>query len=77
MTRTCVGAITGPYGIKGEVRLKSFCSQPEAIAAYSPVETEDGRQFDIRLGATLKAGFAARLGGISTPISKSENLGIF
>lgn len=67
MTRTCVGAITGSYGIRGEVRLKSFCGQPEAIAAYSPVETEDGRRFDIRLGATLKAGFAARLSGITTP----------
>lgn len=66
MSRTCVGAIAGSFGVKGEVRLKSFCAQPEAIAAYSPVETEDGRQFDIRLGVTLTAGFAARLTGVNT-----------
>jgi len=63
---TCIGAIAGSFGVRGEVRLKSFCAQPEAIAAYSPVQLEDGRSVEIRLGATLKNGFAARLTGIDT-----------
>ena len=37
-----VGAIAGAFGVKGEVRLKSFTSEPEAIAAYGPVFTQDG-----------------------------------
>ena len=30
--RICVGAIAGSFGVMGEVRLKSFCAEPEAIA---------------------------------------------
>ena len=36
----CVGAIAGAFGVKGEVRLKSFTSIPEAIADYAPLLTE-------------------------------------
>jgi 16S rRNA processing protein RimM len=32
--RVCVGAIAGAFGVRGEVRLKSFCAVPEDIAAY-------------------------------------------
>ena len=28
----CVGAIAGAFGVQGEVRLKSFCAEPEDIA---------------------------------------------
>ncbi len=66
MTATCVGAIAGAFGVSGEVRIKSFCARPEDVAAYGPVETEDGRSFEIALGAPIKAGFAARLSGIRT-----------
>lgn len=65
--RVCLGAIAGAYGVRGEVRLKSFCAVPEDIAAYGPLETEDGdRRFDIRLGQAVKAGFSARLSGVGS-----------
>ena len=65
--RVCLGAVAGAYGVRGEVRLKSFCAVPEDIAAYGPLETEDGaRRFEIRLGRPVKGGFAARLSGISS-----------
>ena len=38
-----LGAIAGAFGVKGEVRLKSFFAEPEDIAAYSPLSLEDGR----------------------------------
>jgi 16S rRNA processing protein RimM len=41
--RVCVGAIAGAFGVRGEVRLKSFCAVPEDIAAYGPLEPR-GRQ---------------------------------
>ncbi|MFZ8946352.1 MAG: ribosome maturation factor RimM, partial [Paracoccaceae bacterium] len=45
-----VGALAGAFGVKGEVRLKSFTSDPEDIALYGPLFTEDGsRSFDVRL----------------------------
>ncbi len=63
----CVGAIAGAYGVRGEVRLKSFCAVPEDIEQYSPLTSEDGTQsYSIRLGPQIKNGFAARLGGITT-----------
>jgi len=67
VSRVCIGAVAGAYGVKGEVRLKSFTADPEAVAAYGPVETEDGaRRFDIRLTRPVKGGFAARLAGVTT-----------
>ncbi|MEZ5685959.1 MAG: ribosome maturation factor RimM [Paracoccaceae bacterium] len=65
--RVCVGAIAGAFGVKGEVRLKSFCSTPEDIAAYAPLYSEDGsRSFTLRLTRAVKGGLAARMGGIAT-----------
>jgi len=66
-SRICVGAIAGAFGVRGDVRLKSFCAQPEAIAAYAPLFTEDGtRSFTIKLLGSVPNGFSARVGGIST-----------
>lgn len=63
----CVGAIAGSFGVKGEVRIKSFCAQPEAIAAYSPLFTEDGgRSFNLRITRPVTGGFGARLSGVTT-----------
>jgi 16S rRNA processing protein RimM len=63
--RVCVGAIAGSFGVKGEVRLKSFCADPEAIATYGPVSNEAGTQsWDIKLTRPVKGGFAARLSGL-------------
>lgn len=65
--RVCVGAIAGAFGVRGEVRLKSFCAVPEDIASYGPLSTEDGsRSFPVKLTAPVKGGFAARLGGIAS-----------
>lgn len=66
-TLICVGAIAGAFGVRGEVRLKSFCAQPEAIVAYGPLFTEGaGRSFSVRLIKPVSGGFAARLSGIAT-----------
>ncbi|MDG4649514.1 ribosome maturation factor RimM [Roseibacterium sp. SDUM158017] len=65
--RVCVGAISGAFGVRGEVRLKSFCAIAEDIATYGPLTTEDGaRSFDVRLTGLVKGGLAARLSGVST-----------
>ncbi|MEC8135280.1 MAG: hypothetical protein VX107_03885, partial [Pseudomonadota bacterium] len=31
--RLCVGVITAPHGVRGQVRVKSFTAEPEDIAA--------------------------------------------
>ena len=63
----CVGAIAGAFGVHGEIRLKSFTAEPEDIAAYGPLSTEDGaQQFDVALTGQAKNGFIARLSGVAT-----------
>ncbi|OYX43033.1 MAG: 16S rRNA processing protein RimM [Rhodobacterales bacterium 32-67-9] len=65
--RICVGAISGAFGIKGEVRLKSFCAEPDAIADYAPLWSEDGsRSFTLKITRSIPGGLAARLSGVAT-----------
>lgn len=65
--RVIVGAIGGAFGVQGEVRLKSYCADPQAIADYTPLYTEDGRSFaQVVLTGQLKNGFTARIDGIVT-----------
>jgi 16S rRNA processing protein RimM len=65
--RVIVGAIGSAFGVQGEVRLKSYCADPAAIADYTPLYTEDGRIFaQIVLTGQMKNGFTARLDGVVT-----------
>ncbi|AHC99373.1 ribosome maturation factor RimM [Leisingera methylohalidivorans] len=63
----CVGAVAGAFGVRGEVRLKSFCAIPAEIVDYSPLTNEDGSQsYTLTLTRPVKNGFAALLSGIET-----------
>lgn len=66
-SRVIVGSLAGSFGVQGEVRLKSFCAEPAAIADYTPLYTEEGRVFtQLILTGQLKNGFSARFDGITT-----------
>jgi 16S rRNA processing protein RimM len=68
--RVMVGTIGGAFGVQGEVRLKSFCADPQAIADYAPLYTEDGATFaQLVLTGQLNNGFTARIDGV---ISKED-----
>ena len=61
----CVGTLAGAFGVRGEVRLKSFTSNPDDIANYAPLLTENGdKSFEIVITGRLKNGLAARLSGV-------------
>ena len=45
--RVLLGVVTGAHGIKGEVKVRTFTTGPEALNAYGPVATEDGRALQI------------------------------
>ena len=65
--RICVGAIAGSFGVRGEVRLKSFCADPEAIGDYGPLSSEDGAaEYTVKITRAIKNGFAARLSGVGS-----------
>lgn len=64
--KVCVGAVAGAFGVRGDVRLKSFCADPEAIGDYSPLTDEQGREYTVRIDRAIKGGFSARLSGVRT-----------
>jgi 16S rRNA processing protein RimM len=62
--RVCVGQIGAAHGVRGQVRLRSFTADPEAVAGYGPFETEDGRVVAIEALRPAKDHFVATLAGI-------------
>jgi len=60
-----VGVITGPHGVKGEVKLRSFTADPAGIAAYNPLETRAGVRIEIAKLRPQTDGFIAALNGVS------------
>jgi 16S rRNA processing protein RimM len=66
MARVVLGVITGPHGIRGEVKLKSFTADPKNIAAYGPVGLGDtGRSARIRSLKPQGPLFIAALEGVT------------
>ena len=59
-----VGVIAGAHGIRGEVKLRSFTADPQAIATY-PLETADGRRIEVVKLRPQKDGFIAILKGVT------------
>lgn len=64
--KVCVGAIVGAHGVRGQVRVKSFTADPADVAAYGPVESEDGtRRFGLKVMGEAKGLIIARLDGVA------------
>jgi len=64
--RVCVGRIGSPHGVRGLVTAASFTEVPEHLAAYGPVETEDGRRLDIAVRGAKKAGLIVSVAGVDS-----------
>src|ERR1700730_10367884 len=72
--RVCVGIITGPQGVQGAVRVKSFTEVPEDIARYGPLADETGcRCFELRVSGTAKGVLIACVVGVENR-NQAENL---
>ncbi len=64
--RLCLGVVTGAQGVRGQVRIKSFTAEPNAIADYGPLEDERGtRRFELELVGEAKGVLIARIAGIA------------
>lgn len=65
--RVVVGTFGGAFGVSGEVRLKSFCADPEAIVDYVPLTTDAGLTINqIILTGRTKAGYTAKVDSVLT-----------
>jgi 16S rRNA processing protein RimM len=47
-TRVLLGVIGRPHGVRGLVHVTSYTDPPEALARYSPLTDDKGRQFAFR-----------------------------
>lgn len=77
--RVLIARIGAPHGVRGEVRLIAFGDDPFALEDYGPLETKDGRAFEI-LGLKLVAEkLIARLKGVTdrTAAEALTNLDLF
>ena len=68
-----VGVIVGAHGIKGEVKLKSFTSDPLSIGRYGPLQSSSGQQFEIAKLKAAKDDFIASLKNVNDR-NESETL---
>jgi 16S rRNA processing protein RimM len=65
--KVCVGALAGAYGVRGELRVKSFCAVAEDIEKYSPLSDESGKRlFHLALIRPISNGFVARISEVAT-----------
>ena len=63
--QVCVGVVTGPHGVTGAVRIKSFTARAQDIASYGPLADENGTQhFALRLVGAAKGVVIGRLAGV-------------
>lgn len=63
----CVGTIAGAYGVRGELRVKSYCAVPEDIETYDPLWSQKrDRNFTLAILRPVKNGFAVRITDVAT-----------
>ena len=63
--RVCLGVVTGPHGVQGAVRIKSFTEVPQDIGRYGPLSDQSGRRsFELQVLGIAKGVVIARLSGV-------------
>lgn len=60
-----VGVITGAHGIRGQVKIRSFTTDPYDIADYDPLLNETGsKRYELKIDAATKNGLVGTVKGI-------------
>jgi 16S rRNA processing protein RimM len=64
--KVLLGVVAAAHGVRGEVRIRSFCAEPADIGAYGPLSDEQGaRTFTVRpAGTSTKGDVIARIDGV-------------
>jgi len=64
--KVCIAVITGPHGVRGQVRVKSFTEEPDGVMAYGPVTDVAGaRQFRLKPAGVSRGQMLARIDGVT------------
>jgi 16S rRNA processing protein RimM len=63
--RILIGRITAAHGIRGDVVVDSFTSEPQALDAYGQLESEDGtRRIELSVERVTPKGVIAHVKGV-------------
>lgn len=66
VTLVAVGVITGAQGIRGQVKIRSFTSDPYAITEYGALMNATGtKRYDLRIDGANKGGLVASIKGVA------------
>ena len=60
----CLGVVLGAHGVRGAVRIKSFAMNASDIAAYGPLQSEDGTRFVLTVRGVSRGAVLAEIDGI-------------
>ena len=64
--RILLGRIIAAHGVRGEVLVRSYAEEPQAIGAYGPLATPDARRpIELRVVRVTPKGVIARVSGIA------------
>ena len=75
--KVCLGAIVGVHGIKGEVKIKCFCSDEKHLTAYGALSNEQGdKTFTIRVVGHAKDLLRAKIDGVTDRTQAETYVGI-
>ena len=63
----CLGRIVGAHGVKGDVRIESFCADPASLASYGPLVTGIGcRELVLGIRKSVGSRLVATITGVDT-----------
>lgn len=62
--QVCLGLIVGSKGLRGEVKVKSYTDDPQDVAAYGPVSTDDDRTLNLTVTGAGKGVIIANVEGV-------------
>ena len=63
--RVCLGVITGAHGVRGEVKVRPFTAEPDALDAYGALENAAGdRGLELHVVRVTAKGVICRLDGV-------------
>ncbi len=76
--RICVGAISSPHGVRGQVKIVGFTANPKDITSYGAVSDETGtKTFKVKvIGTAAKGRLIASIEGINDRDKAEELKGI-
>jgi 16S rRNA processing protein RimM len=61
----CLGIVSAPHGVRGEVKIRSFTERPEDVVAYGELYDETGgRSFRAQRRGVVRGAVVARLEGV-------------